>query len=843
MQKSKKPEKKSVRWENYFLGASAVIAVSTLSVSIASRFSNQEAPAAVPSAASSAKASDEQLGFISKTGIWAEPYRGKIAKDENGNFYMAGRLLVNFERPVTKEAVEELTSQYDGRVTGHLPKLDTFEVEVNDLEKAINHLNKTNAEAKRNYYFKVNEWDNDTYNPGTQDLNDGLWWSEKIELSKGLERIKTAGVDLRPVTVAVIDVGFNLQNNEVPYTAQSFQFDFADRDRNVHATSDSLLHGDFVSQFVAAINNGARTNGVAATVQPGTFSILPLKMASDSFLTRFDEGFQRLVYGDDFRIAAALLYVDSLPANLNVKVVNMSLGYIIKLKQPAVTQKAISSLVSNGITVVAAAGNQDIPGFFSAPAGEPGAISVGATAYENNVEARAQFSNFPVFGHCMTISAPGKDVLVFDRQGNPHLSSGTSFASPMVAGLVALIKSIKPDISEADLVKLIQDNADEVDLGDDPIESLKGKTWKRINVKRTVEALLQDHPEWKKEFEGIFAALKKTKDGGFISAGSGNNKFRILKTDPNGEQLWELSFSSTSDRHQIGANDVVETPDGNFIAVGGQEEKDSAFASPSFDLRVVKINPQGGVLEDKVFEDYPSGSKSVATVDGGAVVVLYSKEKITLLKLDANITEQWKKEMPFAGVVSSTSFMKNNKGYVLAGNYYENKESYGFVLQLDHAFNELWRKTIKNAKLFELTSLSGGSFVGIAEEFSYEERGTATALYRGKAGAVYTISSDGNVNGMTTYGVFSKFSHAEPTSDGGCIIVGTEKGKNKVKLLKLDPKGERQWIRDVPLSNSGDDYAAAVVEVSPGAYVVAGNYVKQTTSTSMAGVIAKVNAP
>ncbi|KAI9593882.1 peptidase S8/S53 domain-containing protein [Syncephalis fuscata] len=114
---------------------------------------------------------------------------------------------------------------------------------------------------------------------------------------------------------------------------------------------------------------------------------------------------------------------------------NMSIGS----NYDKALNNVVVGLIKKGITVIAAAGNGDQEGqaedscFFS-PGSTEGVITVGAT---DIVDRAANFSNF---GRCVNINAPGVDVLA--RQAASNLSvttSGTSFAAPIVSGVVALM--------------------------------------------------------------------------------------------------------------------------------------------------------------------------------------------------------------------------------------------------------------------------------------------------------------------------------------------------------------------------------------------------------------------
>ena len=109
-------------------------------------------------------------------------------------------------------------------------------------------------------------------------------------------------------------------------------------------------------------------------------------------------------------------------------VVNMSLGGGFSTS----FNEAVASTVDSGVTVVVAAGNSNEDACRSSPASEPKAITVGSTT---STDTRSSFSNF---GTCLDLFAPGSAITSAWGDGGTSTISGTSMASPHVAGIAAL---------------------------------------------------------------------------------------------------------------------------------------------------------------------------------------------------------------------------------------------------------------------------------------------------------------------------------------------------------------------------------------------------------------------
>jgi thermitase len=222
------------------------------------------------------------------------------------------------------------------------------------------------------------------------------------------------------------------------------------------AALDDNGHGTHVAGIAAAAtNNGI---GVAGIGFPSR--IMPVKVLGSNGS------------GSDAAVASGITWA----ANHGAKVINLSLG---GTGFSQTLCNAVANAVSSGVVVVAAAGNSGSSRPFY-PASCSGAIGVAATASDGSSPSWSNWGNPNVF-----VSAPGAAVYstYWTAHGSTYATlSGTSMASPHVAGLAALLLGQAPARSVTDVKQILARSADKLGsgtppYGPDPYGTCAGCTW------------------------------------------------------------------------------------------------------------------------------------------------------------------------------------------------------------------------------------------------------------------------------------------------------------------------------------------------------------------------------
>jgi len=309
------------------------------------------------------------------------------------------------------------------------------------------------------------------------DSDYGINVSQAWKITKGSPEIVVAVVDTgitsHPDLDANIVTGYDFISN-VTNARDGNGRDADPRDVGDYDNSDgtpSSWHGTHVSGIIAAESNSIGITGVAPNVKISPVRVLGVNGGSESDIAA----------GINWAIGVKISGVITNPNP--AKVINLSIGSstVSTCYSNSPTQLAIDESKKRDVTLVTAAGNDNHLASSSYPGNCYGNITIGATGYTGD---RAYYSNYSGYSRTqdvfigVDISAPGGD----DRAGlgapaggeiwstlndgktslgNPIYGKeeGTSMASPIAAGVVALMYSVRPSLTDDQVWKILSSTA------------------------------------------------------------------------------------------------------------------------------------------------------------------------------------------------------------------------------------------------------------------------------------------------------------------------------------------------------------------------------------------------
>jgi predicted secreted protein len=339
--------------------------------------------------------------------------------------------------------------------------------------------------------------------------------------------------------------------------------------------------------------------------------------------------------------------------------------------------------------------------------------------------------------------------------------------------------------------------------------------------------------EWVKTFGGSNddggSSVQQTSDGGFIlvgytwSFGAGGPDVWLIKTDADGNKLWDRTFGG---RGPDWGSSVQQTSDGGFIIVGYT----ASFGAG--DVWLIKTDANGNKQWDRTFDGsgLDSGSSVQQTSDGGFIIVGDTASfgaggfDVWLIKTDADGNKQWDRTFDGSGLDSGSSVQQTSDGgFIIVGD----TASFGaggfdvWLIKTDANGNKQWDRTFSGSGLDSGRSVqqtSDGGFIIVGYTESFGAGGFDVWLIK--------TDADGNKQWDRTFdGGGSDWGYSvQQTSDGGFIIVGyTESfgaGGFDVWLIKTDADGNKLWDRT--FGGGGSDWGYSVQQTSDGGFIIVG---------------------
>lgn len=425
-----------------------------------------------------------------------------IASDSDGNIASTNTLLVKFNDNASVSEIEGVLDSLNTKISAFIPYVNIFELifdcdSIEQIEENISTLLASGIVelAEKNYVAKLESLDIESSN------ENGLWGFEIIKLAEAYHFIEQNGITLHPVRIAVLDAGFNLSHKEFSGLEIADQFDFGDNDNDVYPSFDKegelIYHGTQVAGIILAQNNDDGLNGIVPNASLLAYKIFPNKSNFTSLLGSTERSLITATIWATKHGASVINYSGRIMAINNVRnPLNLLRLTIINAHQ-------------SGIVFVASAGNGNGELYctkdywpeecnigdeatYHFPSAFPEVISVGATGYDKfDIENRTEWSNYSQNDdpNILDLAAPGDSIALLDIGDSYTTGLGTSFSSPMVAGLSGLLRSIRPELNPDEIRRIIYESATEI-LVTYPDGVFHN--WRRINVLEAVKKATHD---------------------------------------------------------------------------------------------------------------------------------------------------------------------------------------------------------------------------------------------------------------------------------------------------------------------------------------------------------------
>jgi subtilisin family serine protease len=356
--------------------------------------------------------------------------------------YQANELVINFREGVTKEQKLAFFASNQLTEKSSISNAGVSLVEVSPQTEDLKALAIKLAKSELIYLIEPNPVVEQTFIPSDKSFNK-QWYLNQISAPKAWDTTRGSAT----ITVAVIDDGVQTNHPDLvgkivkPYNAVTGGTKYQANDHATH-----------VAGIIAASMNGKGVAGIAPNVK-----IMPINVFSGT-------------KADSYDVVDGIYYA----VRNGADVINLSLGGFVYSYSMA---EAVSYAFTQGTVVVAAAGNSDTS-YSTYPAAYDGAFGISAT------DSNDRITDFSNFGNYIDFAAPGESIYSTVAGSGYDYMDGTSMASPVVAGVAALILSKNPLVTPNDVKAILANSA--IDLGNGGWDYFYG--YGRVNAYRALQA-------------------------------------------------------------------------------------------------------------------------------------------------------------------------------------------------------------------------------------------------------------------------------------------------------------------------------------------------------------------
>ncbi|TXF85706.1 S8 family serine peptidase [Neolewinella aurantiaca] len=314
---------------------------------------------------------------------------------------------------------------------------DYYILDVNDVAKAEGALSRQSFVL----YFEPNELiqvdplvadgaEASKKNPSLS-INDpetGQQWVMEVMNMEAYYQLLARQTAVKKAKIAILDTGVDGKHEDLKDNYFSIETKY---------DNDPMGHGTHCAGIAAGVTNNNIGIGSLAGAGAQPF----VEVTSIKVLSAGGMGTQKTI------IAGIIEAADE-----GADVISLSLGGPSNSSRQKAYSQAVKYAINQGAIVVSAAGNSNRDAKDYAPANSTNMITV--SAIDENLN-RAVFSN-TVNNVKQGIAAPGVAIYSTTPDNNYKVFSGTSMATPFVAGLLGVMRSVNPDLSAADAYKILK---------------------------------------------------------------------------------------------------------------------------------------------------------------------------------------------------------------------------------------------------------------------------------------------------------------------------------------------------------------------------------------------------
>lgn len=308
---------------------------------------------------------------------------------------------------------------------------DVSEKKTLEIIRELKRINGTEyVEYNEEIQLDNQEGDRTSPSVNAKHVNDPMatnqWGWEAIQGDRLHEMLASSGIKpQKKALIAILDSGVDARHEDLAAQFAS---------NGITNDTDPLGHGTHCAGIAAAVSNNGI--GIASLVPDPTF----IMVTSVKVMNAMGIGNQQATIQGIIRAA-----------DMGADVISMSLGGISSDSRQRAYEEAVKYANAKGAIVIAAAGNSSQNAKDYAPANAKGIIAVSALGPDQH---KAPFSN-SVNDLSYGVAAPGVKIMsTYPNQQYKELD-GTSRATPMVAGLVGMLKALRPGLTTKEIYDIL----------------------------------------------------------------------------------------------------------------------------------------------------------------------------------------------------------------------------------------------------------------------------------------------------------------------------------------------------------------------------------------------------